>query len=240
MTTWTLRDLQALLLRERGLRVSVCTLHRVAHALGDRYRRPRHDLRHRQDAQAVAAARPLLDPILVYVDECEIHTHPHLAQDWRKKGHPMRFPAARADQKYAIFGALHYASGRLVHSISPRKDETTFMTFLEQLLQAIPPDETLVVVLDNAGYHKSQAVREWWRAHAEQLHPFFLPAYTPQLNLIERLWRYLKHKLARHRWWNDLEQNHECARDRLLRVHMLLRISAAQDFPPWPSPLLLT
>lgn len=34
MTTWTLRDLQALLLRERGLRVSVCTLHRVVHALG--------------------------------------------------------------------------------------------------------------------------------------------------------------------------------------------------------------
>jgi len=34
MTTWTLRDLQALLLRERGLTVAVCTLHRVVHALG--------------------------------------------------------------------------------------------------------------------------------------------------------------------------------------------------------------
>jgi transposase len=61
MTTWTLRDLQALLLRERGLRVSVCTLHRVVHALGYRYRRPRHDLHHRQDAQAVAAAKRVLD-----------------------------------------------------------------------------------------------------------------------------------------------------------------------------------
>jgi transposase len=61
MTTWTLRDLQALLLRERGLTVSVCTLHRVVHALGYRYRRPRHDLRHRQDAQAVAAAKRVLD-----------------------------------------------------------------------------------------------------------------------------------------------------------------------------------
>jgi hypothetical protein len=34
MTTWTLRDLQALLLRERGLTVSVCTLHPAVHALG--------------------------------------------------------------------------------------------------------------------------------------------------------------------------------------------------------------
>jgi hypothetical protein len=61
MTTWTLRDLRALLLRERAIAVSVCTLHRVVHALGYRYRRPRHDLRHRQDAQAVAAAKRVLD-----------------------------------------------------------------------------------------------------------------------------------------------------------------------------------
>ena len=61
VTLWTLRDLQALLLRERGITVSVCTLHRVVHALGYRYRRPRHDLRHRQDAEAVAAAKQVLD-----------------------------------------------------------------------------------------------------------------------------------------------------------------------------------
>jgi hypothetical protein len=61
MTTWTLRDRQALLLRERSLTVSVCTLHRVVQAFGYRSRRPRHDLRHRQDAQAVAAAKRVLE-----------------------------------------------------------------------------------------------------------------------------------------------------------------------------------
>jgi transposase len=61
MTTWTLRDLQALLLRERGSTLSVCTRHRVVHALAYRYPRPRHDLRHPQDAQAVAAAKRVLD-----------------------------------------------------------------------------------------------------------------------------------------------------------------------------------
>lgn len=105
--------------------------------------------------------------------------------------------------------------------MSARKDETTFMAFLEQLLQALPPGEPLVVVLDNAGYHKSLAMREWWRAHAAQLQPFFLPAYTPQLNLIERLWRYLKDKLACHRWWNDLARLQQAAETLLtgLEVH---------------------
>lgn len=61
VTVWSIRELQALVRRERGVEVSVYTLHRVVHALGYRYRRPRHDLHHRQDAEAVAAAKQVLD-----------------------------------------------------------------------------------------------------------------------------------------------------------------------------------
>jgi transposase len=61
MTIWSIRDLQALLKRERQVEVSVYTVHRVVHDLGFCYRRPRHDLTHRQDAQAVAAAQRVLE-----------------------------------------------------------------------------------------------------------------------------------------------------------------------------------
>jgi transposase len=61
MTVWSIRDLQALLERERGLTVSVDTVHRAVHDLGFRSRRPRHDLTHRQDREAVAAAKHVLD-----------------------------------------------------------------------------------------------------------------------------------------------------------------------------------
>jgi len=61
VTVWTLDDLQTLLLREREVQVSVATLYRVVHTLGYRYRRPRHDLSHRQSAEAVATARRLLE-----------------------------------------------------------------------------------------------------------------------------------------------------------------------------------
>jgi transposase len=61
MTVWSIRDLQALLARERGVGVSVDTVHRAVHDLGFRSRRPRHDLTHRQDREAVAAAKHVLD-----------------------------------------------------------------------------------------------------------------------------------------------------------------------------------
>jgi hypothetical protein len=155
MMTRTLRDLPALPLRERNLRVSVGTLHRVVHALGSRYRRPRHDLRHRQDAQAVAAAKRVPEWLpkkptgvrttyccrtpLVSIDESEIHTHPYLAPIWRQKGQPMRIPAAGADQNCAIFGALDYASGHLLHTLSARKRRS----HLHDLPRAPPPRHSL-------------------------------------------------------------------------------------------------
>jgi transposase len=60
-TVWSVRDLGALLAHYHGVRVSTATVHRALLAQGYRFRRPRHDLKHRQDPQAVAAARRVLD-----------------------------------------------------------------------------------------------------------------------------------------------------------------------------------
>src|SRR5919204_3808788 len=52
-TVWSIRDLQELLRQQRRVAVSVFTAYRAVRGLGYRYRRPRHDLKHRQDAAAV-------------------------------------------------------------------------------------------------------------------------------------------------------------------------------------------
>ena len=122
----------------------------------------------------------------------------------------MKVPAAGEDQKFTVFGAVDYASGQIIWQASPRKGEEAFAAFLKHLAEQVPTtettDEPVVVVLDNVGYHKSRAQRAIWQQYAARIQPFFLPAYAPQLNLIERLWRYLKAHLANHRWWNDLSR----------------------------------
>ncbi len=67
-TVWTVRDLCQLLTSQHGVQVSTATVHRALLRMGYRYRRPRHDLKHRQNAEAVASARQVLD--------------------WLKKSHP--------------------------------------------------------------------------------------------------------------------------------------------------------
>jgi len=59
VTTWTVADLTDLLGRQ-GWTVSTATVYRTLQAMDYRYRRPRHDLTHRQDPDAVASAKHVL------------------------------------------------------------------------------------------------------------------------------------------------------------------------------------
>jgi transposase len=133
----------------------------------------------------------------------------------------MRIPAAGEDHKCAVFGAVDYASGRVWYQFSARKGEDAFAAFLDQLAHELPTGEPAILVLDNVGYHKSHQLREQWQHLSERFAPFFLPAYSPQLNLIERLGRYLKDHLACHRWWNDLARLQQATETLLtgLEVH---------------------
>src|SRR4051812_25592427 len=58
---WNLRDPQALVLRERRIRREYVHLFRVVHALGYRYRHSFPHVRHRQDAEAVATVKRVLN-----------------------------------------------------------------------------------------------------------------------------------------------------------------------------------
>ncbi len=114
----------------------------------------------------------------------------------------MIVPAAGKGQRLALFGALDYASGQLLWSIAERRGGGGFAAFLAQVALAWPTGQ-LVLVLDNVSYHRAPAVRAWWAAQGGRVTPFWLPPYAPNLNLIERVRRFLKQKLACHRFWAD-------------------------------------
>jgi transposase len=112
----------------------------------------------------------------------------------------VKIPAAGEDRKFAVFGALDYASGQIVWQLSPHKDGRAFVAFLDHLVSMLA-DGHMIVVLDNVGYHKGRLAKDWWMTHQDRVQPLWLPAYAPQLNLMERVWGYVKDKLSCHRWW---------------------------------------
>lgn len=84
-----------------------------------------------------------------------------------------------------------------------RKGGDAVAALLDQIAQRWP-DEQLVLVMDNVSDHRSPMVRAWWAEQEGRGTPFWLPVYTPNLNLIERVWRFLKQQLTCHRFWADV------------------------------------
>jgi transposase len=65
-------------------------------------------------------------------------------------------------------------------------------------IRAANPGKRLLLVLDNAPYNHSASVKE--AALALRIELLYLPPYSPNLNLIERFWKFLKGKVARNRY----------------------------------------
>jgi len=62
------------------------------------------------------------------------------------------------------------------------------------------PDENIVMVLDGAGWHKSQTM-----AIPENLHLLNLPPYSPELNPVEHVWDELREKHFHNRAFESLD-----------------------------------
>lgn len=78
-----------------------------------------------------------------------------------------------------------------------------FVNLLRLLRATHPEVERFLLYVDGARYYDSPVVREWLRRHPEfHLEP--LPPYSPNLNLIERLWKFLRGK-ALNRWHPTFE-----------------------------------
>ncbi len=59
-----------------------------------------------------------------------------------------------------------------------------------QKLRHLTPELPIVLILDNARYQKCQLV--WTMAHDLHIDLLYLPPYSPNLTLIERLWKFVK------------------------------------------------
>jgi transposase len=79
-----------------------------------------------------------------------------------------------------------------------------FVVLLEKLLAKHPETEKFLLYLDNAKYYSKPCVKQWLAAH-RQFRLVFLPAYSPNLNLIERLWKFLRKK-AFQRWHKTFDE----------------------------------
>jgi len=88
--------------------------------------------------------------------------------------------------------------------VHPKKNAQQFYEFLRNLLEA-NSERRLVLVIDNASYHRTRAILQLMEDHHDHAFVFWLPRYSPELNLIEGLWGYLKRSALNNYFYGDIE-----------------------------------
>ena len=107
-----------------------------------------------------------------------------------------------------MFGLLSYGGELTSYTTRGRVDSQQIIEWMDNFAAGI--QQSTVVVMDNAPWHTSAAVTakvEEWEQRGLQL--FFLPPYCPHLNIIETLWRKMKHEWLRPQDFNSEVVLHE-------------------------------
>ena len=133
-------------------------------------------------------------------DEAAVQRFQNPAYGWRPTGGREQVRASFSRESVRIFGAVF--QGELRIKIVEPANPGTFREFLEGIRRDRP---RLFMVLDNAPYHKSKAVREYVESAGGDVELEFFPPYTPQLNPVETVWRDLKKRLA-GRFFRSLDE----------------------------------
>lgn len=88
--------------------------------------------------------------------------------------------------------------------IHPKKNAKRFAQFLSQLLSG-NAEHFLMLVLDNASYHRTREILDILTEYENHVFVVWLPKYSPELNLIEGLWSYLKKSALNNYFYGDIE-----------------------------------
>lgn len=94
-----------------------------------------------------------------------------------------------------------------------RCNADTVIQLLEQIRQACPRANRIVVIMDNVPYQRAKKLREYAEHCIIEL--LYLPSYSPNLNLIERLWDFLKDLLVRNRYYESFALFYDMISDTL-------------------------
>ena len=126
--------------------------------------------------------------VVLAADEMILTTQTTTQKIWLQTGKSIHIEASNKREKCCIYGFLNVKNGQ-EHAF--KTDYTNSLTTCDVLreLMKIYPDQKIVIVWDNASWHKSKTVREFLTAHPEKFYLFAFPPYYPDENPQEHVWK---------------------------------------------------
>lgn len=138
---------------------------------------------------------------IFFQDEVGFQTEGTLGYTWGKKGEKIEIENYGRHGRVNLIGAFELGTGVFYGVVTQfRVNACRFRRFLCHLKREMRTDK-IMLICDNARFHHAKWLSEWLDTQKEWLRLEFLPAYSPDFNPIERLWRWMKTEYFHNRCW---------------------------------------
>jgi transposase len=198
-----LRALPAQFEERTGQPVSTDTLRRWLKEKGWTWKRCRRSLKEKRDEAEFLEGRRILEAFhereaageldVFYLDESGFSSRSCVPYAWQAKGETLRLPANVAGRMNVI-GFLNRHHETYFHTVDGSVTHQEVMGAMDGFIRSRNPEKLTIIVMDNASVHRKAVAEGQWEWLGHRVWVWFLPAYSPELNPIEILWKKIKYE----------------------------------------------
>jgi len=226
-TLTTAKEVQAYILTTYGKTYTLIGITKLLHRMGFTYKKPKVfpgnasgalQQQFLQKYQEIKKSLGKNDQI--YFSDATHPTHnTKPSYGWIKKGkkNDVYIKSNTGRKRINILGAMNIQNKHAVVI----EEETINAQAIIKLLEAVrekQPHGKVYFVLDNAKYHHAKIVKNWLLHHT-RFKLIFLPPYSPNLNLIERLWRFFHQKVTNNHYFPTFQEFKEATMQFFQNLH---------------------
>lgn len=143
------------------------------------------------------------DEVTLFMDATHPQHNPVIGCGWIPRGeeHPIKSNTGR--RRLNINAAIDVGTMAAQVRFDDTIDATSTIALMQQIEHAYPRAAKITIICDNARYYRSKAVRQYLETSRVEL--LFLPPYSPNLNLIERFWKFFKRKVLYNHYYEAFD-----------------------------------
>jgi len=190
-----------------GVRYSVSGVTDLLHRLGFSYKKPMH-VPGKQDPvkqqafirqyDRIKARKGENDPIY-FADATHPQHNSIPSYGWIKKGQEKELKANCGRQRLNINGAINIETLESTTGFYDTINADSAIDLFSKIEAKHPNAKIIYIIVDNARYYHSRLLKKTLKGTKIKL--IFLPPYSPNLNLIERYWKFFKKKVMNNRYY---------------------------------------
>lgn len=137
-----------------------------------------------------------------------IRDYQAIQKTWFLKGRQRIIKTTGKHRGVKLLSTVDYVTGEIVWQEDEQYTAETFLAFLKKVVNEYPFGK-IVMVLDNARVHHAKLLEPFLSEMKERLELVFLPPYSPKLNIVEGLWKWLKSDIINNVFYHTVAEIRE-------------------------------